>query len=133
VQAPEQYRDACVGGWVGGWGCWCGWCCVCTYVYKYTHKCVCIYTHSHTNTYTHTHNIYIYILQGQLVSVGHIYLVSEGDVIEWVVRKFGSSKEQLLAFNRCHCVGVCVCVHVCICIYIYMILPQVGGAHVWQQ
>lgn len=39
------------------------------------------------------------LTDGSIVSVGHIYTISEGDVIDWVVRKFGSSRNQILANN----------------------------------
>jgi LysM repeat protein len=39
------------------------------------------------------------LMEGSIVSTGHIYSVADGDVLDWVVRKFGSSREQILAHN----------------------------------
>jgi len=40
------------------------------------------------------------LVEGSVVNVGHTYVVAEGDVIDWVVRKFGSSRPQILAYNQ---------------------------------
>ena len=39
-------------------------------------------------------------MEGSIVNVGHTYTVGDGDVIDWVVRKFGSSRAQILNFNQ---------------------------------
>jgi len=38
------------------------------------------------------------LMEGSIVAIGHTYQVAEGDVIDWVVRKFGSSTAQVLFF-----------------------------------
>jgi hypothetical protein len=39
-------------------------------------------------------------MEGSIVNTGHVYTVEDGDVIDWVVRKFGSSRASILEFNR---------------------------------
>jgi len=40
------------------------------------------------------------LMEGSIVNTGHVYTVEDGDVIDWVVRKFGGSRASIVEFNR---------------------------------